>query len=262
MADVSILIISHNKPRFVKEAVQCVLDQTHSNWEGTLMDSGVLLSQGFFAYLKDPRLKIIPTGETPEFARTRNMASWCLNQWLNSDRAQGELIMYLCDDDLLYPEAFETYWSFYCQNDRVPQAMYASQDIGVVDLQGRNQIIGRRIADRPAGRFCKGRRLDCRVDSLQLCHTSKLLGKYREVYKTTQFHSEDKRDAHHADGIFMEQLGALTKFYNINKVLSMNRRTAESANLEYAASPLGRLRATLRAKLKGARERAFSRRRC
>jgi hypothetical protein len=262
MADISILIISHNKPRFVKEAVQCVLDQTHPNWEGTLMDSGILLNQGFFAYLKDPRLKIIPTGETPEFARTRNMASWCLNQWLNSDRARGELIMYLCDDDLLYPEAFETYWSFYCKNDRVPQAMYASQDIGVVDLQGRNQIVGRRIADRPGGRFCKGRRLDCRVDSLQLCHTSQLLEKFREVYKSSQFHSEDKRDAHHADGIFMEQIGALTKFYNINKVLSMNRRTAESANLEYAASHLGRLRATLRAKLKGARERAFPRRRC
>ena len=54
------------------------------------------------------------------------------------------------------------------------------------------------------------------------------------------------------------RLGALTKFYNIDKVLSMNRRTAESANLEYAASPIGRLSATLRAKLKGARERVFS----
>ena len=261
MADLSILIISHNKPRFVKEAVQCVLDQTHPNWEATLMDSGILLNQGFFADLKDPRVAIIPTGETPEFARTRNMASWCLNHWLNSDRARGELIMYLCDDDLLYPEAFETYWKFYCENDRMPQAMYASQDIGVVDPQGRNQVIGRRVADRPAGRFCRGRRLDCRVDSLQLCHTSRILDKFREVYKTTQFHSEDKRDAHHADGIFMEQLGALTKVYNINKVLSMNRRTAESVNLEYADSPFGRFRATLRAKVKGARERVFSRRR-
>jgi hypothetical protein len=257
MADLSILIISHNKPRSVKEAIQGVLDQTHPNWEATLMDSGVLLNQGFFAYLKDPRVKIIPTGETPEFARTRNMASWCLNHWLNSDRARGELIMYLCDDDLLYPEAFETYWNFYLQHDRVPQAMYASQDIGFVDPQGKNQIVGRRVANRPAGRICRGARLDC----LQMCHTSKILEKYREVYKTTQFHSDDKRDAHHADGIFMEQLGALTKFYNIDKVLSMNRRTTESANLEYSDSAFGRLLVTLRAKLRGARERLSPRRR-
>jgi hypothetical protein len=261
MADLSILIISHNKPRFVKEAIQGVLDQTHQNWEATLMDSGILLDQGFFADLKDPRFKIIPTGETPEFARTRNMASWCLNHWLNSDRARGELIMYLCDDDLIYTEAFATYWSFYCQNDRVPQAMYASQDIGVVDSEGRNQIVGRRVADQPRGRFCRGGRLDCRVDSLQLCQTSRILEKFREAYQTTQYHSEDKRDAHHADGIYMEQLGALTKFYNIDKVLSMNRRTAESANLEYAASPFGRLLATFRAKLRGAWDRVSSRRR-
>ena len=135
--------------------------------------------------------------------------------------------------------------------------MYASQDIGLVDPDGKTQIIGRRVADRPAGRFCKGRSLDCRVDYLQFCHTAKILEQVREVYKTTQYHSEDKRDAHHADGIFMEQIGALTKVYNIDKVLSMNRRTVESANLEYSTSPLGRLLVTLRAKLRGARKRPF-----
>ena len=260
MPDLSILIVSHNKPRFAKEAVQSVLDQTFPNWQGILMDSGVLLKQGFFDYLKDPRLKIVPSGETPELARSKNMASWCFNRLLNSGQVTGELIMYLNDDDLLYPQAFETYWNFYRQRDRAPQAMYASQDIGLVAPDGKTQIIGRRVADRPGGRFCKGRKLDCRVDYLQFCHTAKVLGKFRDAYKTTQYHSEDKRDAHHADGIFMEQIGALTKVYNIDKVLSMNRRTVESANLEYSASPFGRLLVTLRAKLRGARERLSPRR--
>ena len=232
MADLSILIVSHNKPRFVKEAVQCLLDQTYSNWEGVLMDSGVLLNQGFFDYLKDPRIKVLPSGETPEFARTRNMASWCYNEILNSGRLTGELILYLCDDDLLYPEAFETFWRFYEQHNREPQAMYASQDIGLVGPDGKTRIIGHRAADAPAGRFCKGRKLDCRVDYLQFCHTAKILEQYREVYKTNRYQSEEKRDAHHADGIFMEQIGALTKIHNIEKTLSMNRRTMESANLE------------------------------
>jgi spore maturation protein CgeD len=261
MADLSILIVSHNKPRFAKAAVQTVLDQTHTDWQGILIDSGVLLNQGFFDYLKDPRLKVVASGETPEIARSKNMASWCFNRWLNSGQVTGELILYLCDDDLLYPEAFKTYWSFYQQQERAPQAMYASQDIGLVAPDGNTQIIGRRVADRPGGRFCKGRKLDCQVDYLQFCHTAKILGRFRDAYKTTQYHSEDKRDAHHADGIFMEQIGALTKVYNIDKVLSMNRRTVESANLEYSASPFGRLLVTLRAKLRGARERLSSRRR-
>ncbi len=255
MAGLSIVIVSHNKPRFAKEAVQSVLDQTYPDWQGILMDSGVLLGQGFFDYLREPRLKVVASGETPELARTKNMASWCFNRLLNSGQLTGELIMYLNDDDLLYPEAFASYWEFYVQHRREPQAMYASQDIGLVDAEGKTRIIGRRVADRPGGRRCRGRRLDCRVDYLQFCHTAKILDKFRAVYKTTQYHSEDKRDAHHADGIFMEQIGALAKIYNINKVLSMNRRTVESANLEYAASPIGRLLVTFRAKLKGASER-------
>lgn len=260
-ADISILIVSHNKPRFVKEAVQSVLTQIHPNWQGILVDSGVLVKQGFFDYLKDPRLKVIPSGETSEQARIMNMCSWCFNRLLNSGQITGELIMYLNDDDLLYPEAFETYWNFYQQHGRAPQAMYASQDIGLVDPDGKTQIIGRRVADRPGGRSCKGRKLDCQVDYLQFCHTAEILDKFRETYTTTQYHSEDRRDAHHADGIFMEQIGALSKVYNIDKVLSMNRRTVESANLEYSASPFGRLLVTLRAKLRGARERLSPRRR-
>ena len=261
MAHISVLIVSHNKPRFVKEAVQCVLDQTHRDWEATLVDSGVLLNQGFFAYLNGSPIKVIPSGETPELARTKNMASWCFNRWLNSGRLGGELIMYLNDDDLLYPEAFETFWGYYLKHDRLPQAMYASQDVGLVAPDGSTQIIGRRVADRPAGRFCKGRRLDCRVDYLQFCHTATILEKFRDVYQTTQYHSEDKRDAYHADGIFMEQIGALTKVYNIEKVLSMNRRTTDSVNLQYSASSLVRLLIVLRQKLKGAWQRAFSERR-
>jgi spore maturation protein CgeD len=251
MADLSIVIVSHNKPRFVREAVQSVLDQLHQNWDGVLIDSGVLLNQGFFDYLKDPRLKVLASGESPGMGKTVNMASWCFNRVLNSGHLTGDLLMYLSDDDLLYPEAFATYWDFYVRHKREPQAMYASQDIGLVSPDGKTQVIGRRVADRPAGRFCKGRRMDCKVDYLQFCHTAEILQRFREAYHTTQYHSEDKRDAHHADGIFMEQIGALTKVWNINKILSMNRRTAESANLEYASSPIGRVMVTVRAKLKG-----------
>lgn len=257
MADVSILIVSHNKPRFVAEAVRSVLSQTHQNWQGIVIDSGVLLGQGYFSSFNDRRLKVVPSGETPELARTKNMASWCFNKWLNSGEVTGELIFYLCDDDLLYPEAFETFWDFYVKRGREPQAMYASQDIGLVAPDGSTKIIGRRVADEPRGRFCRGKRLDCRVDYLQFCHTARVLGRMQEVYKTSQYHSENKRDASHADGIFMEQVGALTTVHPIKKVLSMNRRTTDSANLEYASSALGRLRILLKQKAKGGWERLF-----
>ncbi|HWY74927.1 MAG TPA: glycosyltransferase [Verrucomicrobiae bacterium] len=258
MANISIIIVSHNKPAFVKEAIDSVLHQTYQDWEAILVDSGVLLKQGFFEYIKDSRFKIIASEETPDMVKNTNMASWCFNRILNSNRLTGELTMYLADDDLLYKEAFETFWNFYTHHNREPQGMYSSQDIGLVDREGRTQIIGKRIADRPAGRFCKGRKLDCQVDYLQFCHTRAILDRMREAYRTSEFHLEDRSHGDHADGIFLEKIGALTKIYNIDKVLSMNRRTVSSINLEYAESRLGRFLILVKVKIKGIR-RIFNR---
>jgi len=125
MPDISVIIISHNKPVFVKEAVQSVLGQTHQNWEAVLMDSGVLFEKKFFDYLSDPRIKVMPTGETREQAASLLMTSWCFNRLLNSGTLRGELILYLCDDDIFYPEAFATFWNYYVQHNREPDAMYS-----------------------------------------------------------------------------------------------------------------------------------------
>ena len=255
MADLSVIIVSHDKPRFIREALKSVLDQTHQNWQAILVDSGVLLNQGHFKEYTDPRLQIIPSGETRALAQTKNMASWCFNNVIRSGILTGELILYLCDDDLFYPEAFSTYWNFYTANDRKPQAMYASQDIGAVEGDGPLQIIGQRRAKKPAGKFCRGMRLDCKVDYLQFCHTAGILDEYRKVYKTDEIHTEDKRNAHHADGIFMERVGALTKVFNIDKVTSINRRTDASVNIHRSHTALGRVGDLIKAKLRGLPDR-------
>ncbi|MBI5772767.1 MAG: glycosyltransferase family 2 protein [Verrucomicrobia bacterium] len=255
MPDVSLILVSHNKPQFVKEAVQSVLAQTHQNWEAILVDSGVLLRQGFFDYLKDPRFRVVPSGETPELAKTKNMASWCFNRLLNAGEVHGELVVYLCDDDLIYPEMFAAYWNYYTQRNHEPQAMYSSQDIGVVYPDGQTKIIGQRLADKPAGKFCQGRKLDCQVDYLQFCHTLKILEKVRAAHGTTEYHLEDKSQGHHADGIFLERVGALTTVHPVPPVLSMNRRTADSVNIQHTDSFFGKLQHKLRCKW---REIAFA----
>lgn len=257
MPDISLMIISHNKPRFVLDAVNSVLKQTFTDWEGVLIDSGILYDQGIFKDIKDPRLTIIKSGETRELAKTKNMASWCLNKVLNSHPFKGELFVYIDDDDIYYPDALETFWNFYISHDRKIDAMYASQHIGLVDKDGKTQIVGERVADRPAGQFCKGRKLDCQVDYLQFCHTFRILKKLGEVLGTTQYHVEDKAHGHHADGVFMEQIGKLTTVHPIKKFICINRRTADSTNLEYATSPIGRAMATVKAKAKGARQKLF-----
>ncbi len=262
MAKISVIIVSHNKPDYVKEAIQSVLDQKFTDWEAVLVDSGVLLGKGFFDYLKDPRITIVPSGETKEMFKTTNMASWCFNNILNSGRLTGELILYLCDDDVFYPVAFGAFWDYYERHNREPQAMYASQEIGQAGPDGVTRIIGKRIADRPAGRFCRGRKLDCQVDYLQFCHTRALLGPLAQsLGGTTRPHCEDRAEGYHADGIFMEQVGAITKVHPVNVVVSMNRRTATSINIESADTRLGRAWVLVKAKWQGLRRRLKGRRR-
>lgn len=246
MAKISLILVSHNKPKYVREAIDGVLNQTFQDWEMILVDSGVLLNQGFFKDITDPRVTIIPSGETKEMAKTRNMASWCFNQVINAGRVNGELLFYLCDDDVLYPNAFEVVWDYYIKNNREPQAMYASQDIGVTDAEGVTKIVGQRRADQPAGKFCKGRKLDGQVDYLQFYHTTALLKKVAESQGNTLYHPEDKRLGHHADGVFMEKLGKLTKVHNIDVVISMNRRTVDSVNIPHSDSFFTKLKHKVR----------------
>lgn len=251
MANISLIIVSHNKPDFIKEAIQGVLNQTHQDWEAVLVDSGVLLNKGHFDYLKDPRIRIIPSGETKEMFKTTNMASWCFNNVLNSGKLTGELVIYLCDDDLIYPNSFQTYWDYYTKYNREPQAMYSSQDIGLVSTDGKTQIVGKRHAKKPAGKFCRGVKMDCKVDYLQFCHTRAILGPLGKLLGTTRYHCEDRDEGFHADGIFMEQIGSLTKVHNIDVITSMNRRTTTSINLEHADTAVGRAVVLAKAKFKG-----------
>ena len=68
-ADIGIIIVSHNKPKYVMQAINSVINQTHENWKEIIVDSGVLYDQGFFDDLTDSRLKICILDETPDIRK-------------------------------------------------------------------------------------------------------------------------------------------------------------------------------------------------
>jgi hypothetical protein len=226
---ITVLIVSHNKPDLLPEAVQSVLAQTLPHWQGILIDSGLLYDRGLFkrhAWSRDPRLAIVRSPETPAQRRHKAMAPWCFNECFRRGWVQGELVMYLCDDDIFYPNAFATFVDAFQKNPDA-MAMYASQDIGWIAPDGTQAIVEERRALAPGGKCCNGRLMDCQVDYLQLCHRRTAL----RVFSDPQYWPEDKSSEDHADGLFMEKLGSHFPILPVDIKIGQNRRTPSSINV-------------------------------
>jgi hypothetical protein len=222
----SCVAVCHNKPEVTHEAIKSVLDQTYADWELIVIDSGELFDDGYyerFDWDKDERVRIVRSQETAETRRTKAMAPWCFNECFRHGWASGKLITYLCDDDLLYPNAFQTFAAFFTRSPHA-LAVYASQDLGVIYPDGRRAVVGERRADRVGGRCVRGRIMDRQVDYLQLCHKLEVLEQIEEY----GWWPEEKATEDHADGIFMERIGYVTPILPIDVKVSQNRRTPRS----------------------------------
>ncbi|GIW78358.1 MAG: hypothetical protein KatS3mg105_0165 [Gemmatales bacterium] len=225
---VSCLCVCHNKPDLIPEAIDSIVNQTYPHWEAIIVDSGVLFDQGYygqFDWRHDPRIRLLRSEETETIRREKAMAPWCFNQCFRKGLVRGDLVVYLCDDDILYPNAFEVFVSFFRQH---PEAMaaYASQDIGMIEADGWHSLFGERRATELAGTFCQGRGLFRQVDYLQFCHRMEVL----EWFDGSEFWPESKATERFADGIFMEYIGSKTPIYPIDIKVSQNRRTWQSLN--------------------------------
>lgn len=224
---VSCILVSHNKPEWCAEALDSVRMQTHADWECLVVDSGILYDAGYFSpYLHEPRFRFIRSTETDDLRRTTAMAPWCFNECFRRQLVRGELVLYLCDDDIYYPNAFETFAGYADANPHA-HAMYASQDLVVIHADGRRTAAGERRATALAGQCCKGMLLDCHVDYAQMAHRRAILARIKGNERG-EWWPESRATEGHADGIFMEKIGAVTPFYPIDVKVSQNRRTPKS----------------------------------
>jgi glycosyltransferase involved in cell wall biosynthesis len=222
------LVLSHNKPVQMTEAIASLLAQTFTDWEAVVVDSGVLYDQGFYdqsPVLRDRRFRLVRSAETEELRRTCTIASWCFNECFRSSLVRGAYVTYLCDDDLLYPNAFQAFHDHILGNPAV-QAMYASVDMTAVTSGGHKFRLRELIADEIKGRCCGGGPLDCCVDYLQLCHRADLLG----CFPDDEYWPEDRAVMTHADGVFLEKIGAYVPIYPVPAKIGQNRKVPSSLN--------------------------------
>jgi spore maturation protein CgeD len=228
MPFITCLLLSHNKPAFVSEAIDSLLAQTFQDWEAIVFDSGVLYDQGFHGRLpgmSDARLRLVRSWETEDLRRTKTIASWCFNECFRKGLVQGDYVTYLCDDDLLYPSAFQAFFDYASEHPGV-QAMYAGVDMTAVNDRGEVVYSSSIPAERIRGRCCQGGPLDCHVDYLQLCHKRDLF----DLLGDDEFWPESIELKRHADGVFMEKIGEQVPIYPVAAKIGQNRKVPSSIN--------------------------------
>ena len=224
----SCILLSHDKPDHVVEAIESLLAQTYRDWEAVVMDSGVLCDRGFFSNLPamtDSRIRLVRSWETEEIRQTKTIASWCFNECFRKKLLNGQYITYLCDDDLFYPNAFQAFHDF-ARTQPDAKAMYASVDMTGITAEGEKLVFRELLAEEMKGSCCGGGPLDCHVDYLQLCHSADLF----ELFPDGDFWPEDREVIQHADGIFLEKIGDLVPIYPVPVKIGENRKVPVSLN--------------------------------
>lgn len=97
---VSNIMPSWNTAKFIAESIQCVIDQTYTNWELIIVDdcSNDNTDEVVKHFLSDTRIKYLHNEKNSGAALTRNYAI---------REAQGEYIAFLDSDDLWMPDKLE-----------------------------------------------------------------------------------------------------------------------------------------------------------
>jgi glycosyltransferase involved in cell wall biosynthesis len=92
---VSVLIPTHNRLPYLREAVDSVLRQTYENWELIIVDDGSTdNTREWILTLADPRIRLIAMPHSGNLGRVRNRGI---------AEARGELIAFLDSDDAFEP---------------------------------------------------------------------------------------------------------------------------------------------------------------
>ena len=152
---ISVCIPVYNTELYLDEAIKGVLSQTYDNFELIICDncstdSSPQIAQHFAA---DPRVRFIPNQWNIGFAG---------NLQKTTSLAQGELLIVNCADDIMLPQALETYVQAIEQSSLDPGNLVLMADTYMIDADGQPLTILGKAPDRfegqqrPLGKAPKG----------------------------------------------------------------------------------------------------------
>ncbi len=200
------LLISHQKPRWVHEAIQSVLTQTSADWNLVIVDSGSLIEE-LRRYESDARVRIVESSDGPR------CQGWQTNEAVRRGWIVGDLVHCMTDDDKLDPDAFAAWLraarfapdqsAWFGQANRTETVPGGEVPLGVLDA-------------------APGARLNGRIDGIQVCCRRELFG------RCPWPEEEDRETRGHADGIYLDRLQAAGTVHRLDVKVGTHRHTPDS----------------------------------
>ncbi|MDR2945147.1 MAG: glycosyltransferase [Candidatus Adiutrix sp.] len=136
---VTVLISTFNRPQYLAEAIESVVNQRFQNWELIVLNDGGVDVREVVDKFADPRIIYVPDDVNKGAARR-------FNQGLSL--ARGEYVTYLGDDDLFYPNHVEVLAKALDEHPEVALAysdLYAASSIADRKT-GKRYVLDRRIS--------------------------------------------------------------------------------------------------------------------
>ncbi|PLR80756.1 maturation of the outermost layer of the spore [Bacillus canaveralius] len=219
MTKVSIILTSYNKPLYVAESIESVLQQTEEDWELFIMDdnSNEDTSQVLHSYLRDPRIFYMNSGidDNKRFQTTRYAV--LINQAI--PRTTGKYISYLTDDTVYMPNRLQVMLDFFNKNPTV-EIVYSSQKMQHLN---KNHKVNFEIELTATEVLTRAANM---VDHCSVMHTRNIAEKVFSRYGTHW--DVDPKYWFNADAVFWTRLNEFAPFYPIQKVLDITKKTPQS----------------------------------
>ncbi|MGI1797755.1 glycosyltransferase family 2 protein [Priestia sp. TRN 1309] len=219
MPKVSIILTSYNKPLYVGEAIESVINQTEKDWELFIMDdnSNEETIKVIRSYLQDPRITYINSQIKDENRYKTTRYAVLINEAIPI--TTGNYLCYLTDDTIYLPNRLEVMINFFSHNPGA-EVIYSSQKIHYVNHQKKIQYVIELNAEEILTKAAN------KVDHCSVMHTKNIAEKVYMKYGS--YWNEDPEYWFNADAVFWSRLNSFTVFYPISEILDISRKTPHS----------------------------------
>lgn len=222
-----ILTLSYNKPGYVGDAINSVLAQTFGDFIYAVVDNSTTEKTKTMEVIKsfnDSRITLFEEAFSDDERKRLPVHVVLHDKYFRELKQQAELILWLADDDILYPNCLEEIDRFFKENADVKACYHGLRLTRMVDgKRTKMGPVGWGESLNPACVFGAKRSPDGAIDGGQFCFHSSCLDSLSYPYTNCS-----KADEFHADGIFMYKVTRHFPAKPLGKILSEKRATTVS----------------------------------